>query len=62
MRIKVSQGGRRSSWAGRWEAVCSDSWMGMGIGMGMGVSLGVGMGVRRGVGMGVGMDVGAWYK
>ena len=23
--IKVSQGGRRSSWAGRWEAVCSDS-------------------------------------
>ena len=24
-RIKVSQGGRRSSWPGRWEAVCRDS-------------------------------------
>ena len=32
MRIKVSQGARRSSWPGRWEAVCSDSciWKGLG--------------------------------
>ena len=31
-RIKVSQGARRSSWAGRWEAVCRDSciWSGGG--------------------------------
>ena len=68
MRIKVSQGGRRSSWAGRWEAVCSDSciWRGVGVGVraarAPACQIKDSQGARMSMGMGTGIGVGNGYR
>ena len=48
-RIKVSQGARKSSWPGRWEALCSDSGIWRGVGVGVRAARGAARGHNKGL-------------